>query len=117
MGDKKEEEVGKNEIEQVKDETIEEDAQDINVPITSPTHGEKESQQDSVTIEDMPDNSTQNVNPLSEEDLKMLQQESTDDVILCTNPILVRIYESQKDKIASTKVQYQDTSIVPPYVL
>ena len=35
----------------------------------------------------------------------------------CSNPILVRIDESQKAKIASIEEQQKDTSIVPPMVV
>ena len=88
------------------------DAQDVNVPRTSPLHEEKQSQQDSVTIDNIPSNSTQNVNPLSEEDIKKLELESTNTVIPCANPILVRIDESQKVRIASTEEHQQDTSTI-----
>ena len=54
------------------DDVVEENAQgahDTQVTSTNPPHVEQES----ATIEDIPNNSTQNVNPLSEEDIKSLQ--------------------------------------------
>lgn len=88
------------------------DAQDVNVPRTNPLHEDKQSQQGSVTIDNIPCNSTQNVNPLSEEDIKKLELESTNTVIPCENPVLVRIDESQKVRIASTEEHQQDTSTI-----
>ena len=55
-----------------------------------------------MTVDDIPDNSTHNVYLLSEEDIKKLLKESTNNAIPCTNRILVRINESQKNEIAST---------------
>ena len=70
-----------------------------------------------MTFGDIPDNSTHNVYLLSEEDIKKLLQESTNNVILCTNRILVRINESQKVEIASTEEQQQDTSKILSHVV
>ena len=55
--------------------TIEEeqqDAQDVQVPSASPRHANQESQYDSVIIKDVPDNMSQNVNPLTNDDLMKL---------------------------------------------
>ena len=52
----------KEDIVEEKDEKIKEYAQDFNVSSTSSQYAEKESQQDSTTIMDIPDNYTQNVN-------------------------------------------------------
>ena len=57
------------------DDIVEEDAQDaydINISCTNPPHGENESQQKSMTVDEIPNNSTHNVNLLSEEDIKKL---------------------------------------------
>ena len=57
------------------DDIVEEDAQDaydINILCTSSPHGENESQQKSVTVDEIPNNSTHNVNLLNEEDIKKL---------------------------------------------
>ena len=67
-----------------------------------------------MTIEDILDKSTQNVNLISEDDITKLQQESTNTKIACINPIFVRIDEFAK---APTKIQQQDTSIVLPLVV
>ena len=63
------------------------------------------SQKDFITIEDIPNNPTYNFNPLSKEGIKKLHMESTNIVMPCFNPILVRIDESQKVEIASTEEQ------------
>lgn len=81
----------------------------------SPTHTEHESQRDSVVIiKDFVDNSTQNINPLIEANLKKILKNSTTTTQLYTNPILVRLDEIEKEKLASTGEKPQETSNVPP---
>ena len=66
-----------------------------------------------MTIEDILDNTTHNINALSEDNINKLQHESTNTSIPCTNPILVRIDEFQTNEIASTEEQQQNTNTMP----
>ena len=118
----KQEKDEKTEEDKAKDkgDTPKEDAQniqDVIVSRASPSHAKQDSQKDFVTTDDIPSNSTQKINPLSEEDIKKLHLESTNIGMPCSNHILVRIDESQKAKIASIEEQQKDTSIVPPMVV
>ena len=85
-------------------EKIEEDrkdAQDVYMSSASPLHANQESQQDSVIIMDVHDNISQNVNPLIDDDLKKLQQDSTNANIPCIALALVRVDEINKERNTS----------------
>ena len=62
------------------EETVEkeqQDAQDVQESSASPPHANKLSQQDSIIIKDVLDNTYENVNPLTDDDLNKLKQDST----------------------------------------
>lgn len=88
--------------------------QDEQVSSVNPPHIDQVSQQESVQIKDVPDNSSQKINPLTEEDLKNILKNSTTIAQLCSKPILVRVDEIQNVEVASAGEQPKDTSNVPP---
>ena len=63
-----------------------------------------------VRIKDADDTSSQDINPLSAEDLTKILDQSTHQAQLCTNPILVSVEELQKsmDKLIEVKVSPQE---------
>ena len=65
---------------------------------------------DIVTVQDFPNTSGQNINPLTTEDLKKILHQTTVQAQLCTNPVLVSVEEWKKaiDKITRDKVNSQE---------
>ena len=55
-----------------------------------------------VTIEDITDDILQNINPLSDEDMRKLVEETSNAHIQCKDPIMIRIDESSKAKLSTT---------------
>ena len=51
---------------------------------------------ENIIVKDVPDNSGQNINPLTVENLKKILDQSTLQTQLCNNPILVSVDELQK---------------------
>ena len=71
---------------------------------------------ENVTIKDVPDVSTQNINPLTAEDLKKILDQSTLQARLCENPVLVSVNELQKAVVEITrdKVNTQEPPSTTP---
>lgn len=95
-------------------EDEQQDVEDVQVLSVSPPHIGQVSQHELVQIKDVDDNSTQKINPLTEEDLKKILKDSTTTTQLCSNPILVRVDEIQNAKVASIGENPKYTSNVPP---
>lgn len=72
------------------------------------------SQQDSIQIKDFPDNFAQNINPLTDDDIKKILKDSTMVAKLCSNPLLVRTNKIEKVEVATVGEKQIDTSSVPP---
>lgn len=79
------------EQEQQQDQSV----QDTQFPPPSPPHVTI-TPADTITVKDVLDISTQNINPLTAEDLTKILDQSTQQAKLCTNPILVSVDELQK---------------------
>lgn len=71
---------------------------------------------ETITVKDVPDNSTHNINPLTTEDLKNILYQSTLQARLCENPLLVSVDELQKAvaDITRDKVNTQEPSSAIP---
>ena len=62
----------------------------------SPPHVDQEIQWDTININDVFNNIVENINPLIEDDLKRILQDSNLAAKLCTNPILINTDEINK---------------------
>ena len=69
--------------------------QDTQMLATSPPH-DTSTPAKTIIVKDVPDSSSQNINPLNVEDLKKILDQSTLQARLCENPILVSVEELQK---------------------
>ena len=69
--------------------------QDTQMPPPSPPHVTT-THEDSVTVQDVPDTSSHNINPLTIEDLKQILHQTSLQEQLCVNPILVSVEELKK---------------------
>ena len=71
---------------------------------------------DSIIVQDVPDTSGQNVNPLIVEDLKKILHQTSLQAQLCTNLVLVSVEELQKVvvEITKEKVNPQEPPSHPP---
>lgn len=71
-----------------------------------------------ITIKDVSDASTQNINPLIADDLKKILDQSTLRAQLCRNLVLVSVEELQKvvTKVIRDKVNTQEPPSVIPLV-
>ena len=64
--------------------------QDTQMPPPSPPHVTP-THANSVVVQDVPDSSSQNINPLFVEDLKKILHQTSLQAQLCANPILVSV--------------------------
>ena len=78
-----------------KDQQREQSVLDTQLPPLSPPH-DTFTPTDTITIKDVPDNSSQNIIPLTIEDLKKILDQTTLQAQLCNNPVLVSVDELQK---------------------
>ena len=110
-GKKEKEEKNKEEVEKeiVKgDKAIDEEqhqeqsVQDTQLPPPSPPHTTP-TPIESVTIKDVPDTSSQKINPLTIDDLKNILHQTTLQSQLCKNLVLVSVEELQKIVVKITK--------------
>ena len=92
-----------------KEKQEEQSVQDTQMPTMSPPHDIRKPV-DTITIKDVPDSSSQNINPLTVEDLKKILDQSILQARLCENLVLVSFYELQKvvDDITRDKVNTQE---------
>lgn len=81
------------------------------MPSVSPPYVDQESQQDAIKIKDVSDNTMHNINPLTEDYLKRILQDSNLATKLCTNPVLIST--DKIDKASTGEKQNTDTSSVP----
>ena len=95
--EKKDEEENNEEKEEEKgtDEKQEQSVQDTQLSPPSPPHATI-TPTESIKIKDVTDNSCQNINPLTTEDLTKILDQSTQVARLCSSPILVSVDELQK---------------------
>lgn len=98
----------------------EEKNQEQNIPnvhmlSVSPPHVDKVDQQvEIVKTKDVSENSTQNINPLIEEDMKQIFIDTTTKEKLCSHLVLVSVDEIEKVEFASVGKKTQELSISPP---
>lgn len=73
---------------------------------------------ETVTVKDVSDLTTQNINPLIEEDLKKILDQSTLQTKLCDNPVLISVDEIKKSEsmTAGEEVKTQETITITPQV-
>ena len=79
----------------VEEQQEEQSLQDTKIPSMSPQH-DTNAPTKTITVKDVPNSSTQNINPLTIEDLKKILDQSTLQATLCENLVLVSIDELQK---------------------
>ena len=88
---------------------------DTQLPPLSPPH-DTSTPANTIIVKDVPDNSSQNINSLTIEDLKKILYQSTLQAQLCNNPVLVNVDELQKvvADLTRDKVNTQEPpSIIP----
>ena len=100
----KEEEVEKDEQDKATadEQQQEQSVQDTQLPPSSPPHVTTPPAE-SPKVQDIPDTSGQNVNPLTAEDLKKILHQTSMQSELCNNPVLVSVEELQKATAEITK--------------
>ena len=86
----------------------EQSVQDTQLPLASPPHTTP-TPGESVTVKDVLDTSSQNINPLTVEDLKRILHQTTMQSQLCLNPVMVSVEQLQKvvDEITKENVNTQ----------
>ena len=95
VGDTMEKETQKYDMATAEEQQIEQSVQDTQLPPLSPPHISS-TPTNIVTMQDVPDNSGWNINPLTTEDLKKILHQTTLQAQLCTNLVLVSVEELQK---------------------
>ena len=93
--EKKDEEENKEEKEEENkgiDEQKEKSVQDTQLPPPSPPHSTI-TPTEKIKIKDVTDTSSQNINPLTTEDLSKILDQSTQLAQLCSSPIMVSVDE------------------------
>ena len=68
---------------------------DTQLPPLSPPH-DTSTPIDTIIVQDVPNNSGKNINPLNAKDLKKILDQTTLQAQLCNNPVLVSVEELQK---------------------
>ena len=84
--------VQKSDMAIVEQQQLDQSVQDTQIPHPSPPHVTP-TPTDSVIVQDVPDTSSQNINPLIVEDLKKILHQISLQAQLCTNLVLVSVEE------------------------